>query len=58
MIVLPEDRTPEDEFEISRRVRIYTRQVEEFGHVTFLPNLKRLVPRGTSYEANEEEEDD
>ena len=57
MTVMPRDRTLADEIEVARRVNTYTRQVSEFGHIMWLPNVMKPVSRGSSNEARQEEDD-
>ena len=57
MVVMPRDRTLQDEIEVARRVETYIRQVEEFGHIMWLPNVMKPLPRGSSSETSQEQDD-
>lgn len=52
------DRTFNDKIEVARRLAIYTRQVEEIGHIEWLPNVMEPKFREATHEASVPEEDD
>jgi hypothetical protein len=57
MIITPRDRTLGDKIEVARRIETYARQVDEFGHIMWLPNVTKPSPRGTSSETSQEAHD-
>jgi hypothetical protein len=52
-VVSVRNRTRADLEEVARRVAIYTRQVEEFGHVMWLPNV--MAPKVRMLESEQEQ---
>ena len=57
-VVSVRNRTSADLREVQRRVAIYARQIEEFGHVMWLPNVMAPKVRMPASEQEQTEETD
>lgn len=57
MVVMPRDRSPDDWRVVNSRVEVYRQQVEQYGHIMWLPNIVD-PPRGGGSNETQEEQDD
>lgn len=53
-VITVRQRTPQDWAEVAKRVEVYCRHVEQFGHVMWLPNVMR--PKEGKREPSQEPE--